>query len=355
MKILYAIQGTGNGHMSRADEILEALRKKCMVDVLISGTQTDLNLQYPVKYQLKGLSFVFGKKGGGDIWSTLRRINFFKLYKEIAALPVENYDLIINDFEPVSAWAGYIKKVPCISLSHQSAILNDNSPRPINLDKFGYNILKYFAPTNHRFSFHFLSYGNNMFTPIIRKEIREYEKEDLGHITVYLPAYSDDKLISSFNHFKKVRWQIFSKHTSRTYSKDNVEIFPISKDLFTWSLAKSTGVLCGAGFETPSEALYLGKKLMVVPMKQQIEQQYNAAALKEIGVPVIDTLSPKNFPQIQHWLNSNSPIEIKYPDISESVVNKLLLYYINNVFPSISQYSSNLPVEKSKQINNLIT
>jgi len=47
--------------------------------------------------------------------------------------------------------------------------------------------------------------------------------------------------------------------------------------------SKATGVFCGAGFETPAEAMFLKKKLMVIPMKGQYEQQCNAAALEEIG------------------------------------------------------------------------
>ncbi len=46
-------------------------------------------------------------------------------------------------------------------------------------------------------------------------------------------------------------------------------------------------MLCGAGFETPAEALFLGKKLMVIPMKGQYEQHINAASLKELGIPVL--------------------------------------------------------------------
>ena len=39
MKILYAIQGTGNGHLSRARDIIPILQKKGDVDILVSGTQ----------------------------------------------------------------------------------------------------------------------------------------------------------------------------------------------------------------------------------------------------------------------------------------------------------------------------
>src|SRR5690606_1491313 len=70
MKILYAIQGTGNGHLSRAMDIVPLLQKRGYVNVLVSGVQGDLNLPFPVKYQFKGLSFIFGKKGGVDMYNT---------------------------------------------------------------------------------------------------------------------------------------------------------------------------------------------------------------------------------------------------------------------------------------------
>ena len=62
MKILYAIQGTGNGHISRARDIIPILEKKGTLDILVSGTQADVDVGYPVKYKLKGMSFIFGKK-----------------------------------------------------------------------------------------------------------------------------------------------------------------------------------------------------------------------------------------------------------------------------------------------------
>lgn len=63
MKILYAIQGTGNGHLSRAGDIIPILQQKGELDILVSGTEADIQIPYPVKYKFKGLSFVFGKKG----------------------------------------------------------------------------------------------------------------------------------------------------------------------------------------------------------------------------------------------------------------------------------------------------
>lgn len=106
MRVLYAIQGTGNGHLSRARDVIPALLDQGVaLDVLISGTQADIQISYPVKYRFKGLSFIFGKKGGVDMWRTYLKSNTLRLQKEIKSVPIEDYDLVINDFEPITAWA----------------------------------------------------------------------------------------------------------------------------------------------------------------------------------------------------------------------------------------------------------
>ena len=66
MKILYAIQGTGNGHLSRARDIIPVLKRIGEVDILISGKQADIGLPFPIKYKMHGLGFIFGKKGGDE-------------------------------------------------------------------------------------------------------------------------------------------------------------------------------------------------------------------------------------------------------------------------------------------------
>src|SRR5450432_712326 len=137
MKILYAIQGTGNGHISRARDIIPLLSKKGDLDILISGTEADVDLCYPVKYKLKGMSFVFGKHGGIDLISTYRKARLKRFYNEVKNLPVENYDIVINDFEPVSAWACRLNGKSCIGLGHQVAVLNKNSPSPDKSDMVG--------------------------------------------------------------------------------------------------------------------------------------------------------------------------------------------------------------------------
>lgn len=324
MKILYAIQGTGNGHLSRSMDIVPLLQKMGDVDVLVSGTQGDLTLPFPVKYKLNGFGFVFGKSGGVDLWKSFLKSRSRKFIKEIGDLPVDNYDVVINDFEPVSAWACYLKNKPCIGLSHQSAVLHDNAPKPDETDMIGKLILKHYAPVTAQYGFHFKAFGPNIFTPVIRQQVRDQSIENKGHYTVYLPAYDDKRLIKRLTEFKDIEWDVFSKHNKKIFRHKNVFIQPIDNESFIKSMATSAGVLCGGGFETPAEALFMKKKLLVVPMKTQYEQQLNAAALKQMGVPVIKSLKPKHSEIIQDWIDNGKPIKVNYPDNTKQILELVL-------------------------------
>lgn len=330
MKILYAIQGTGNGHASRAIEVVPFLQKRADVDILISGTQCELKFPFDIKYKLNGLSFVFGTKGGIDITKTLKKVKFRNILKEIKTIPVEDYDLVINDFEPVSAWACKLKNIPLISLSHQNAVLDENAPKH-GIFKLERLILKYYAPAKNKFGFHFKAYSSSTFLPIIREEIRLKNTTKKGHYTVYLPAYGDKKLINIFSKFKHTKWEIFSKHTDQYQIKGNITINPINGKEFIKSIASSTGILCGAGFETPAEALFLRKKLMVIPMKNQYEQQCNALALQEMGIPVLKKLNKKQIPKIEKWIKNDAIVDVNYPNVTEDLLDAIMLPYQNDV------------------------
>ena len=329
MKILYAIQGTGNGHLSRARDIIPILQQKGELDILVSGTQADVELPYPVKYKFKGLSFIFGKNGGVDLIETYKKSNLKQLYKEIKSLPVQEYDLVINDFEPVSAWACKMKHKDCIGLSHQAAVINKKSPKPKEKDIVGKAILHNYAPVTAAYGFHFGAYDKNIFTPVIRNQIRNAKAEDKKHYTVYLPAYSDARIIKVLGEIKNVNWQVFSKHSKKEYKEKNIHIKPVNNDNFIESLISCTGILCGAGFETPAEALYLKKKLMTIPMKGQYEQQCNAAALKTMGVPVIKALKKKHLEKIKDWVDGIQFIAVNYPNSTERIINNIVKKYEN--------------------------
>ncbi|RPD96648.1 glycosyl transferase [Aureibaculum marinum] len=328
MKILYAIQGTGNGHLTRATEIIPTLLNRAQVDILISGKQSEVPFPYEVKYDFKGIPFVFGKKGGIDYWKTFTSNNLFRIIKEIYKCKVKDYDLVINDFEPISAWACFLKGKKCISLSHQNALLSNKVPKPKTKSRIGNFILRNYAPASEKYGFHFKSYDNSIFPAIIRKEIREQTIKEKNYYTVYLPSYSDKRIIKVLSKIKSTKWKVFSKNCKKAYSYENITIKPIDNKKFQRSMAHCKGIICGAGFETPAEALFLKKKLLVIPMKGQYEQACNAVSLKKLGVTVINKLDKKHLFDIKQWLYSNKIVSISFPDQNQFIIDKILTNYI---------------------------
>lgn len=324
MRILYAIQGTGNGHITRAIELIPYLAKAGELDILVSGISSDLPLPFQVKYRFKGLSFVFGKKGGVDVWRTYWKMKVGRLLKEINALPIQDYDLVISDFEPVSAWACKLAGKHCIGLSNQVATLHPQNPLPSHSDPLGSLILNRYAPCSIAYGLHFKALDQHIFTPIIRKEVREIQPQSLGYYTVYLPSYSDKKILKNLHKFEAIKWQVFSKNARKAYKDKNVNVFPIDSHLFLQSMAGAEGVLCNAGFGTTTEALFLKKKLLVVPMKNQYEQHCNAAVLASMGVPVMKKLKKKYRIHIQNWLASNEVVAVDYPDNAAIIADTLV-------------------------------
>lgn len=75
----------------------------------LSGSNAQLNSPIPIKYRSKGISMQYKNTGGLDYSSIAKSISY-KLYKEAKALPIDNYDLIINDFEFITSLSCSLKR-----------------------------------------------------------------------------------------------------------------------------------------------------------------------------------------------------------------------------------------------------
>lgn len=313
MKILYAIQGTGNGHVARAREIIPLLQKLGEVDVLVGGDLSEVDLPLKPKFNFRGLTFVYNSHGGISYWKTIFKNNLLKLAWNIFNCPVHNYDLVINDFEFITAWACRLKKKPCLGMGHQASFRSFKVPRPTQTDKLGEFILKHYAPCSMALGFHFEPYDSFISTPVIRQEVRRLVPSKFNHITVYLPAFGLGEIVGFLKPFAQTSFHIFSRHDCPMEVPDHLKICKINNADFLKSLETATGLFTSAGFESPAEALFLGKKLAVIPIAHQYEQACNAAALSQLGVPVWKSLKEATvgFPK---WLDDKETHHRYFPD-----------------------------------------
>ena len=323
MKVLFGIQGTGNGHLSRARHMIPYLDSQCELDVLVSGTESELQFPYPIQYRYRGFSFKYNSKGGIDYRASLKNFSGH-LFREVRNLPIKQYDLVINDFEPISAWSARRNKIPCIALGHQASFFSPHTPRPVRRDFWGEKVLQHYAPADQYIGLHFAPYDGFIFPPIIREDIRWASPENHGHYTTYLPAFGTENLIRLLHQFPQVQWHAFAKDCKESYQSKNVWVQPVEAESFTQSVLTCEGVLTGAGFETPAEALFLGKKLLVVPIRGQYEQMCNAAALRNMGIPVIHKMSEAVLPTLKSWIDSPTGDRLLFEDCTQRVIDKAL-------------------------------
>ncbi|MDP2335172.1 MAG: glycosyltransferase family protein [Bacteroidota bacterium] len=323
MKILYAIQGTGNGHLARATEIVPLLKSMADTDVLVSGTQSELKVPFQIDYHFSGMSFIVGQNGGIDLLKTIQRMPVKKFLRDIKSLPVKQYDLVISDFEPVSAWACQLRKKTCVGLSHQNAVLHTSAPRPEYNDLIGKLILKKYAPATFSYGFNFKASPSDVFPPVIRPAIRNADATVKPHYTVYLPAYGDQQIQDVLIKIPEIEWEVFSRHLKVEYRVENVHFQPVSLDVYAESFQSCTGLICNAGFEGPAEALFLGKKLCVIPMKGQYEQHCNAAYLKSMGIKVLDHFTNSET-ELAEWIHNSTSLQIKFPDLTCEILDTIL-------------------------------
>ena len=169
-KVLYAVQGTGNGHVARARQILPLLCAVATVDVWLGGNQSEVALPVNPAFVKQGLVMHYNRKGGVSYLKTLFKNNYIQIVRDVITAPVTQYDVVINDFESITAWACKVRGVRCIALGHQAAFRYAETPRPRFKSLLGEAILRWYAPASVYIGFHFRSYNQHVYPPVIRQE-----------------------------------------------------------------------------------------------------------------------------------------------------------------------------------------
>lgn len=315
MKILYGVQGTGHGHISRARVVLPKLREIAEVDVLISGYNFHMDLDGEIAYKARGISLAYDSKGSVDLFETARKLNPVKFIQDIQSTPVTEYDFVVNDFEPVTAWAAQAAGIPCVAISHQASFLSPKVPRPDKRSLVAEGVMKHFAPFTAAVGSHYLRYDEFIEPPIIRRHIKDLNPVAGDHITVYLPAFDHQTLCSVFNKVNDIEWHIFAPGCEGEYRKGNVWVRPVGKETFLKSVENCTGIVSSTGFETTSESMFLGKKLLTIPIKNQYEQLSNAAAIEELGGKVVYSIDDTFKSVVKDWLANSKALSL--PEISD--------------------------------------
>lgn len=318
MKILYGVQGTGNGHITRARAMAKAFaaNPSMQVDYVFTGRERGKYFDMEPFGQwrdFKGLSFAH-KAGKIDIWETLKSNSLRTLWHDIKQLDVSGYDLILTDFEPVVAWAGRQQKKTVIGMGHQFAFHHEI---PKKGDSWATNaLMRYFAKADLGVGLHWHHFGCPILPPIA--DIPSGDTPVIPNkVLVYLGFERPEDVRNMLAPIEGYQFYYYGEFDQPS-TEGNIQFRPLSREGFQRDLADANGVICNAGFELASEALELGKKLLVKPLYGQMEQLSNARALELLGIgSVMDKLSSD---AVNHWLQHQPNVKIHYPDVPSAVI-----------------------------------
>ena len=320
MKILYGIQLTGNGHITRSSQLIKSLIDNGFdIDVITSGNNSQLNIPFKIKKHFEGLSMYYGSKGSIDWIETFKQSNVKQFFKDIK-YDVSEYDMIISDFEPISAWSAKKHRITSIGFGNQYSFTSDKLPRPSIKDKIAETFLKRFAKCDYNIGLSYEIYDDFMYKPLINEKLIDKEVNDNDFYLIYLPSLQVDTILNELDGFKDYNWKIYSPNIKIDYTKDNIELRKPNKDEFTNDLLNCSGIITASGFSTTSEALILNKKLWSIPIKGQYEQLCNAISLKKMGV--LTEKFTKDF--IYDWIKHYKEINYKWEDPTKEIIQKII-------------------------------
>lgn len=321
MKILYGVQGTGNGHITRARAMQTALEQAGIeVDWVFSGRERSkfFDMDAFGDYKIfKGLTFAT-RAGKIDLIKTFAEASIGQMYLDIKTLDLNQYQLVITDFEPVVAWAARKQGIPCIGIGHQYAF-DHKIPKAANSIASD-AIMKWFAPVSQGIGVHWHHFGQPILPPIIEED--HHCAPDGEGTLVYLPfERSSDvlKVLTQFEH----RFVFHCPDIDPGFY-GNVQVKGFSRDGFKDSLHSTDGVICNAGFELASEALSLGRRIMVKPLKGQMEQSSNALAIDQLGLGL--STSKINAKAVSQFLANAQVVGVNYPNVPALLAQWLKCY-----------------------------
>jgi uncharacterized protein (TIGR00661 family) len=176
-------------------------------------------------------------------------------------------DAVISDYEPLIARAAGQARIPVLHVSHQRVVNDHPALRTSWFKAMGVGAFMMRNARNCITS----SFYNGDVGPLLRPEITGLTPTRGDHVFVYAREAFREHVFPALATFPATKFMVF----------------PSTEQDFAQSLAASRGVISPAGHQLTSEALHLGKPLLVFPQKGQYEQQLNARMLVRSGWGII--------------------------------------------------------------------
>lgn len=294
-RIIYGVCGEGMGHAMRSTPIIEHLSKKHRLKIFSSGrAYLHLKKKFKDVNETGGLYIKYRKDRVDKLGTLLINISSLpSLLKSLAIICREinkfKPDLVVSDFEIISSYAALLRRIPTISIDNQHItgkvklkfplrfLINFIETRIVNrliiIHAKYYFITSFFFPEPK---------SGNVFLvpPILREGILKIKPSKKDYVLVYQTSDSNKKLIDMLGKIGE-NFVVYGFNMEKDHG--TVKLRKFSNKRFFDDLANCKALITNGGFTLISEALYLKKPILSIPVRRQFEQINNAIHLDRLG------------------------------------------------------------------------
>lgn len=317
-KFVLLVQGEGRGHMTQAISMADILRSKGHeVCAAIIGCSERREIPKFIFDKLdtevirvESPNFITDSKNKGikigpSIFHNLARLGVYRKSLNEIKKVLDKYrpDAIINFFEPLGGlYYSFMKtEIPMICIAHQYIYLHPrfNFPRGHFADRMA---IKWFTRLTSKraarcfaISFYNLEREDNnvvVVPPLLRKEVFELPVKKKEYFLVYLV---NNGYLEEIHKWHKrnpgIELHCFTDTRGLPEIKDPGSKFfvhALDDRKFLEMMAGAKGLVSTAGFESVCEAMYLGKPVLMVPVKGHFEQFCNSRDAFSVGAGLYD-------------------------------------------------------------------
>lgn len=303
MNILYGVTGEGLGHAMRSRVVIaELLRRGHRVKVAASGRAVGVLANVtPDVLPIQGLAITY-RDGtmarGRTVVDNLRAAPSLvrgnvALYK--AEIDAFGPDVCVSDFDSFAHLYAKIRRLPVVALDHQHVLdrcVHDRAVRRRLSPGFAATrafvrakmpgCCLYVVPTFYFPAVRTRDRGRTvLIPPILRGEVRDASPAEGEEVIVYQTSASHARLLAALESLPRSRFVVYGM--GELPQRGHIRFARTDERGFLADLARARALIANGGFTTVSEALFLGKPVLSIPVRGQHEQELNAAYLDVLG------------------------------------------------------------------------
>jgi len=349
-KILYGICGLGNGHTYRQLQIVEHFSSIAEVMVFAHDNSYEFyNNKFKdnpsVKVVEVAIPFYAGNKNGIDfersVGLPINQKDIFKINCAALARASKELgkpDLVITDYESVSAQYAYAHSVPLITIDQQSKYLSGDFPEELAGFTFKDEIERlhmFFPKATARIACSFFKVplrpgGDEVhFFPSTLKDsvVKMKRSPRKNSVLVYISSAREfgqtpEEIIRACSTQESSEFHVFlgqgELYDPRRFSNSNVHVYEHGNSKFDEVMQECVGIVSTAGHSLLSEAMYLGIPVYAIPVSPY-EQHMNAHVISKNGFgissPKIDSKRLvefiENIPQFEKTIGSDTGVLLR--------------------------------------------